>query len=195
MSIETDGPGTVLADEARRAEDSAPALNREILDCLTVLVKRFGAVGHTIAAGLGIAPPDLLALFKLDGPLPMKDLAQRMGVDASFVTVVTDTLEKRGFVRREPSQRDRRVKNLVLTDEGATAKERMFRQIAARMPWCYALDDAERACFLSLLRKMLDAPSPDPGPRDEAGEPQTSATVTAGFTDCPMPGLEASTGH
>jgi len=33
--------------------------------------------------------------------------------------------------------------------------------LAAKMPWCYALDDAERACFLSLLRKMLDTPEPD----------------------------------
>ena len=176
MSIETSGLGT------GRAEDSAPALDRDILDCVTTLVKRAGAAGHAIAAGLGIAPPDLLAMFKLDGPLPMKDLAQRMGVDASFVTAVADTLEKRGFVRREPGQRDRRVKNLVLTTDGATAKERMFQQLAERLPWCYALDDAERKCFLGLLRKMLDAPGPDvesPG---------------AGYPDCPLPGQEGTTG-
>ena len=34
-------------------------------------------------------------------------------------------------------------------------------QLAAKMPWCYALDDVERRCFLRLLRKMLDTPSPD----------------------------------
>jgi DNA-binding MarR family transcriptional regulator len=186
MSIETDGPG------AARAEDSAPVLNRDILDCLTVLVKRAGAVGHSIAAGLGIAPPDLLALFKLDGPLPMKELAQRMGVDASFVTVVTDTLEKRGFVRREPCQRDRRVKNLVLTDEGCTAKERMFRQIAAKMPWSYALDDAERECFLTLLRKMLDAPSPVPADDAAAGQ---ADEFHAGYPDCPLPPVDGTTGQ
>jgi DNA-binding MarR family transcriptional regulator len=186
MSIETDGPGTA------RAEDSAPALNRDILDCLTVLVKRAGAVGHTIAAGLGIAPPDLLALFKLDGPLPMKELAQRMGVDASFITAVADTLEKRGFLRREPSQRDRRVKNLVLTAEGGAAKERMFRQIAAKMPWSYALDDAERECFLTLLRKMLDAPSP--GSRDDADAGQAPDELHAGYPDCPLPPVHGSTG-
>jgi DNA-binding MarR family transcriptional regulator len=170
MSIETNEPG------AARAEDSAPSLNRDILDCFTLLVKRAGAAAHSISAQLGIAPPDLLALFKLDGPIPMKDLAQRMGVDASFVTAVADTLEKRGFIRREPGQRDRRVKNLVLTTDGATAKERMFRQLAEKLPWCYALSDTERECFLGLLRKMLDAPSP------EAESPG------AGYPDCPMPG-------
>jgi DNA-binding MarR family transcriptional regulator len=155
MSIEIQGP------DAARAEDSAPALNRDILDSLTDLVKRFGTVSHSIAAGFGVAPHDLLALFKLEGGLAMKELAQRMGCDASFVTAVADTLEKRGFIRREPGQRDRRVKNLVLTPEGITAKERMMAQLAAKMPWCYALDDKERSCLLFLIRKMLDTPQPD----------------------------------
>ena len=155
MSIEIHGP------DAARAEESAPALNRDILDALTTLVKQAGEVGHSIAAGFAIAPHDLLAMFKLEGGLPMKELAQRMGCDASFVTTIADTLEKRGFLRREASQRDRRIKHLVLTPEGLAAKERLMAQLAAKMPWCYALDDVERRCFLRLLQKMLDTPSPD----------------------------------
>jgi len=154
MSIGIQGP------DAARAEESAPALNRDILDALTTLVKRAGTIGQSISASFQIAPHDLLALFKLEGGLAMKELAQRMGCDASFVTAIADTLEKRGFVRREPSQRDRRIKNLVLTAEGTAAKERLMAQLAAKMPWCYALDDAERQCFLGLLRKMLDTPGP-----------------------------------
>jgi DNA-binding MarR family transcriptional regulator len=167
MSIEIQGPDTVSArvtgraEVTAQAEDSAPALNRDILDSLTALVKQAGTVGHSIADGFGIAPHDLLAMFKLEGGLAMKELAQRMGCDASFVTTIADTLEKRGFLRREPSQRDRRIKNLVLTSEGMSAKERLMAQLAAKMPWCYALDDAERRCFLGLLRKMLDTPCPD----------------------------------
>lgn len=138
----------------------APAVNRDILDALTSLVKQAGTVGQGIASAFGIAPHDLLAMFKLDGPLPMKELAQRLGCDASFVTSIADELEKRGFVRREPGTRDRRVKNLVLTPEGQAAKDRLMAQLAAKMPWCYALDDAERSCFLGLLRKMLDTPRP-----------------------------------
>ena len=95
-------------------------------------------------------------MFKLEGVLSMKELAQHMGCDASFITSVADTLERRGFVRREPSQRDRRVKNLVLTEEGIAAKERLMRELAAKMPWSYALDDGERRCFLALLKKALD---------------------------------------
>jgi DNA-binding MarR family transcriptional regulator len=146
--------------DVARAEDSAPALNRDILDALTTLIKRAGTVGHSIAAGFGLAPHDLFALFKLDGRLAMKELAQRMGCDASFITTVADNLEKRGFIRREPGERDRRIKNLVLTPEGDTAKERMMAQLAEKMPWCYSLDQEERRCLLGLLRKMLDTPEP-----------------------------------
>jgi hypothetical protein len=62
----------------------------------------------------------------------------------------------------------------VLTSEGITAKERMMAQLAAKMPWCYALDDGERRCLLFLLRKMLDAPSP--GTTDDAGAGDQSTT-------------------
>ena len=161
MSTESQGP------DAARAEQSAPALNRDILDSLTTLVKRAGTIGQSIAAGFGIAPHDLLALFKLEDGLTMKELAQHMGCDASFVTTIADTLERHAFARREPSRRDRRVKNLVLTSEGITAKERMMAQLAAKMPWCYALNDDERRCLLFLLRKMLDTPGP--GATDDAG--------------------------
>jgi DNA-binding MarR family transcriptional regulator len=171
MSIEIQGPDTVRAEVTAQAADSAQALDRDILDALTTLVKRAGTIGHSIAGGFGIAPHDLLALFKLEGGLAMKELAQRMGCDASFVTAIADTLEKRGFLRREPDQRDRRVKNLLLTPEGIAAKERMMAQLAAKMPWSYALDDSEQACLLTLLRKMLDTPCPFAGTDADAGQP------------------------
>ena len=162
MSIETP-----VSEEAR-AQQSAPALNRDILDAMTTLIKQAGSAGQAVATGFGLAPHDLLALFKLDGPLAMKELAARMGCDASFITTIADALEKRGFVHREPSQRDRRVKNLVLTCDGITAKEKLMAQLASRMPWCYALDDEERRCLLALLRKMLDAPRPEQFQGDRA---------------------------
>ena len=43
----------------------------------------------------------------------------------------------------------------------------LMAQLAAKMPWCYALDEAERRCLLSLLRKMLD--TPEPGASTDAG--------------------------
>ena len=153
MSMRGQGSGDTGAD--------ASAVNRDILDSLTGLVKLVGGVAQGIASEFDIAPHDLLAMFKLEGVLSMKELAQHMGCDASFITSVADTLERRGFARREPSQRDRRVKNLVLTEEGIAAKERLMGELAAKMPWSYALDDGERCCFLALLKKALGGAQPD----------------------------------
>ena len=85
----------------------------------------------------------------------MKELGLRMGCDPSFVTTVADALEKRGLARREPSQRDRRSKNLVLTDEGAALRLRLWAELSSRAPWCTTLDTGERRCLLGLMRKML----------------------------------------
>jgi DNA-binding MarR family transcriptional regulator len=163
MSTEIQGPGEA------RAEESAPALNRDILDALTTLVKLAGDVGHSIAGDFRVAPHDLLAMFKLDCALPMKELAQRMGCDASFITTIADNLEKRGYLHRQPGQRDRRVKFLMLTEAGLAAKERMMSQFAEKMPWGYALCDEERRCLLTLVRKMIDTPSPVTDHGDDAG--------------------------
>jgi DNA-binding MarR family transcriptional regulator len=152
MSIGVQGTGEPEAD--------APAVNRAILDTLTGLFKQVGGVAQAIAAEFGIAPHDLLAMFKLEGVLSMKELAQHIGCDASFVTTIADNLERCGYLRREPSQRDRRVKNLVLTEEGIAARERLTQELAEKMPWSYALTDTERTCFLALLRKAVGGAEP-----------------------------------
>lgn len=138
-----------------RATADAPALDRDIVNALADLVKQAGAISQSIAGRLGIGTSDLLALFKLDDVFTMKELAQKLGCDASFVTVIADTLEREGLARRTPSQQDRRVKNLVLTPQGIAAKERLMAELASRMPWSYGLDHTERQCFLKLLSKML----------------------------------------
>jgi MarR family transcriptional regulator, organic hydroperoxide resistance regulator len=154
-------------DEALRVAQS-----REIIDAITDLMRQAEAISHSIAEDLGLTPPDLFALIKLEAMspgvgLPMKELAHRMGCDASFITVIADSLEAHGFLRREPGQRDRRVKNLVLTAEGVAARERLMTELAARMPWRAGLDDTERGCLAALLRKMVAGTSGEPGAHDE----------------------------
>ena len=155
----------------------ASAVNRDILDSMTSLIKLVGGIAQGIASEFEIAPHDLLAMFKLDGVMSMKELAQHMGCDASFITSVADTLERRGFARRAPSQRDRRVKNLVLTEDGIAAKERLMRELAVKMPWSYALDDAERWCFLGLLKKALGGARSDVCLENETGAGDAKARV------------------
>src|SRR5580700_8639793 len=130
-------------------------LNQQISDTLPELFKHFHELSQRIATESGMNGSDAIALLKLDAPMTMKELGQRMGCDPSFITTIADTLEKHGLARREPSLRDRRSKNIVLTSEGVTVRERISRELAARAPWCTTLDTGERTCLLGLMRKMI----------------------------------------
>src|SRR6476659_7523092 len=147
-------PGTVLETAVLDAEPVAHAepltddqLNQQISDTLPELFKHFHELGQNGS--------DAIALLKLDAPMTMKELGQRMSCEPSFITSIADALEKHGLARREPSLRDRRSKNIVLTPEGEAVRERLYREILSQAPWCTALDTGERRCLLGLMRKML----------------------------------------
>ena len=130
-------------------------LNQQISDTIPELIKHIHELGQSIATEFGLTGSDAMALFKLDAPMTMKELGQRMACDPSFITTIADALEKHGLARREPSLRDRRSKNIVLTPEGVTVRDRLCGELMERAPWCTALDTSERMCLLGLMRKML----------------------------------------
>ena len=146
---------TVLETGAAAQPGPDEDLNGQIAEALSGLLKGAQDLAQGIAADLGVTGSDVMALLKLEAPMTMKDLGLKIGCDPSFVTSIADTLESHGLARREPSQRDRRSKNIVLTPEGKTVRERLFREILAQAPWCTALDTGERRCLLGLMRKML----------------------------------------
>jgi len=130
-------------------------LNQQITDTFGDLFRHAHDLGQVIAAELGLTVSDTKALVMLETPMTMKDLGLRMGCDPSFVTSIADALEKHGLARREPSVKDRRSKNLVLTPEGVSVRERVCEELMAQAPWCTTLDTSERSCLLGLMRKML----------------------------------------
>jgi MarR family transcriptional regulator, organic hydroperoxide resistance regulator len=131
--------------------------NKEILDCFFELIGRVVGQGEKLAHHLAIPGSFIKALHTMECPMAMKELGRRMQCDPSFVTLVADMLEKRGLARREPHPADRRIKNLVLTSEGADLRQRIETEISARMPWNKALSEDERVQLLALIRKMLTA--------------------------------------
>jgi DNA-binding MarR family transcriptional regulator len=130
-------------------------LNQQISETFTEIIKHAHDIGQSIATEFGLTGSDAMALFKLEAPMTMKELGLKMGCDPSFITTIADALEKHGLARREPSLRDRRSKNIVLTPEGVTVRDRVCQELMARAPWCTALDTGERRCLLGLMRKML----------------------------------------
>jgi DNA-binding MarR family transcriptional regulator len=141
----------------------------EVASCFFELMAKIIGEAEQLAQRIGIPMPFIKALHSMDCPLAMKDLGKRMRCDPSFVTLVADMLEKRGLARREPHPGDRRIKNLVLTDDGLALKQTIEAEITARMPWNRNLDEDERAQLLALIRKMLGA--------DADGAPATGAVT------------------
>lgn len=66
-----------------------------------------------------LTPPHGFALKMLyEHPMRMRDMADRMTCDASYITSVVDRLEELGFAERRASTTDRRVKEIALTRAG-----------------------------------------------------------------------------
>jgi MarR family transcriptional regulator, organic hydroperoxide resistance regulator len=154
-------------------------LDGEILDATSELVGRLIAHAERISQQLAVPSFFIKVLHMLDCPMAMKELGRRMHCDPSFVTIVADTLEKRGLARREPHPGDRRVKTLVLTDAGLAMKQLLESEVAACMPWRRALSEPEREQLLALIRKMIDADIATCGLPNDRG-PVAQATARAG---------------
>src|SRR5690348_5837799 len=78
------------------------------------------------ATELDLHPAQAGTLLQLASPLPMNELAARLGCDNSNVTGLIDRLEARGLVTRRPSSEDRRVKHVVLTADGELLRGEML---------------------------------------------------------------------
>jgi len=145
---------TATAPGAAKTEPDED-LNQQIAEALSGLLKGAQDLAHGIGSDLGLTGSDVMAMLKLDAPMTMKDLGLKIGCDPSFVTSIADALEGHGLARREPSLRDRRSKNIVLTPEGEKVRGRICDELFARAPWSISLDTSERRCLLGLMRKML----------------------------------------
>ena len=111
------------------------------------------------AEELGLTPPMLKSLLDLEpeDAVPMRQLADRWGCDASFVTVVVDGLERQGYVRREVAPHDRRIKTVKLTSVGEEARIEGIEAVYGGRAGIDALTSAEVATLATLLAKVVDA--------------------------------------
>ena len=117
---------------------------------------------HRVCAELDLSPPLLKAFVKLgndlDGQgLRMGDLADHWGCDASWVTALADGLQERGLAERRPHPTDRRVRTIVLTEEGRARRERALQLLAEPPSALGALTATEQRQLRDLLKKVAAA--------------------------------------
>jgi DNA-binding MarR family transcriptional regulator len=86
----------------------------------------------------------------------MNELANLVGLDKSSTSGLVDRAERRGLVRRVPSQRDRRSVRVRLTKQGSelnqTLSERFARGVAEMIE---PLPDEDRRTLAESLNAIL----------------------------------------
>jgi DNA-binding MarR family transcriptional regulator len=103
----------------------------------------------------GLTPPHAHALsLLLDGPVRMRDLAAHMTCDASYITAVTDRLEELGLAERRPSDADRRVKEVALTNKGTRVAEKVRASFSEPPAGLAQLSAPDRKAFIRLCEQL-----------------------------------------
>ena len=99
---------------------------------------------------------DQAALQRIgESPAIMRDVAAELGSALSTATAVIDRLVKRGLVRRDRDESNRRVVRLSLTDEGRCLLGRFVEeQLANSVAILARLTPQERRTYLELHEKI-----------------------------------------
>ena len=104
-------------------DSASDQMDTEILESMAELFASMLTRAEEIAQQFGVPIFFLKALQRLDCPMAMKDLGQRMRCDPSFVTNIADMLEKRGLATRENDPADRRDSSRALAANQRAQRE------------------------------------------------------------------------
>ncbi|MBV9477644.1 MAG: MarR family transcriptional regulator [Acidobacteria bacterium] len=135
-------------------------LSTEIMDSFRRIVHALRS-SHRAAGNLELTGAQLFVLTTLgsaDGPLGVKELAERTRTDQSTVSVVVGRLVDRGLVKRERSGEDTRRVELSLTARGR-ALQRKTPATVAQTRLAEALERLSRtdaAKLADLLARIVD---------------------------------------
>lgn len=147
-------PATLHRVSTRRPSDDAQ------LDMLwSRMMTLFAAARDEMFAVLArneLTPPHGFALKMLHGgPMRMRDLADGMTCDASYITSVVDRLEVLGLAERRASTTDRRVKEIALTRAGERVAGQVHRAFGSPPAAIERLSAAEQRTLATLLAKVV----------------------------------------
>jgi DNA-binding MarR family transcriptional regulator len=120
--------------------------------------------------------PVMVQTLKLLMELPtgaMSQLVDRLAVDPAWVTAVVDRLEARGDVVRVPSQVDRRVKLLEVTDSGRRTWRRLQRLLATPPNQLRQLSREELAALVRIGEHLATIAAHPPASARVKGRPRS----------------------
>jgi len=101
---------------------------------------------------------NVLSVLDLDGPLPMRSLAEALDVSQASATGIVDRMEQRGLIERRRDDEDRRVIRVALRDDGRRLIEGVAAERRERLHILLnELTDDELDGFLRGTRALREA--------------------------------------
>ncbi|MFT4260015.1 MarR family winged helix-turn-helix transcriptional regulator [Microbacterium sp.] len=104
---------------------------------------------------LGLPVPIARTVLLLTHPMPLREIADQLGCDPSYVTTLADRLEDRGLARRVTGE-DRRVKLLEPTPAGLELQKRIAAAVGGSAAFARQLPAADRQVLSALLERLLE---------------------------------------
>jgi MarR family 2-MHQ and catechol resistance regulon transcriptional repressor len=97
----------------------------------------------------------VLELLYHKGPHALQQIGEKILLASGSITYVVDKLEEKGYLTREPCEKDRRITYATITEKGNQLMDEIFPQhIQAITRAVAGLDEAEKAEALQLLKKL-----------------------------------------
>jgi len=90
------------------------------------------------------------------GSKTQKEIAEKMDIRPQSLTNILDSLENNGWLKRERSEKDRRVQIVTITEEGKKMEEKIHAIRSKSAEDLFgALSDDEKETLYTLLSKCL----------------------------------------
>jgi DNA-binding MarR family transcriptional regulator len=123
-----------------------------------------------------------LILLRSSGRSIMSDFAGALGIPLSTATHTIDRLVQKGLVMRVRSDEDRRIVQVEMSEPGKKLHTALrAKHQAMALSWLEPLSPNERETFLSLMAKIADGATPEPGrARAESG---SAARISRGASE------------
>jgi DNA-binding MarR family transcriptional regulator len=113
--------------------------------------------GRFLQSGLSLTEARILYELAQESDPTAVSLRRSLSLDAGYMSRLLTSLEKRGLVRRKPSQQDKRARLLKLTASGKRIAARLDQQSSLEMAsLLQTLSPADRIVLITSLSKVQE---------------------------------------
>ncbi len=130
---------------------------------MAIITRKVGEIEERAIRGSGLSDLSMRQMYYLETIQQMErptatDLAQRLGLSKPSVTVIVRNLVQNGYIRRIPSEEDKRLFHIEPTDKGneVLQKHDRFHEDLAQY-FSQSLTEAEVKKLVALLSKVADS--------------------------------------